>query len=91
MIEKDSAGIRELDAARAADQQLRANLIFQVSDLTAERWLGRMQPPLGGDRQAALLGDGDEIPKMPQLHAASHACEVCPSSYKVFFMVAMGA
>jgi hypothetical protein len=32
-------------------------------------WLGRMQPALGGDSQAALLGDGDEIPKMPQLHA----------------------
>ena len=69
MVEKDSAGIGELDAAGAPDQQLRADFMFQISDLTAERWLGRMQPPLGGDSQAALLGDGDEIPKMPQLHA----------------------
>ena len=36
MIEKDPAGIRELDAACAADQKLRSNLMFQVSDLTAE-------------------------------------------------------
>jgi hypothetical protein len=48
---------------------LRADLMFQVSNLTTERWLGRMQPALGGERQAALLSDGDEIPKMPQLHA----------------------
>jgi hypothetical protein len=69
MVEKDSAGIGELDAARAPDQQLRADFMLQISDLTAERWLGRMQPPLGGDSQAALLCDGDVIPKMPQLHA----------------------
>src|SRR5271156_2412607 len=88
MVEKDSAGIGELDAARAPDQQLRADLMFQVSDLTAQRWLGRMQPALSGDSQAALLGDGDEIPKVPQLPAQPHACEVCPSSYKVFFLAA---
>src|SRR5271170_64441 len=91
MVEKDSAGIGELDAARAPDQQLRADLMFQVSDLTAQRWLGRMQPALSGDSQAALLGDGDEIPKVPQLHAQPHAYEVCPSSYKVFFLAATRA
>jgi hypothetical protein len=42
MVQKDATGIGELDAARAADQQLRADLMFQVSDPTAERWLRRM-------------------------------------------------
>src|SRR2546425_8285752 len=30
-----------------------------------------MQPPLGGNRQAAFLGDGDEVAKMSQLHTWS--------------------
>lgn len=90
MVEKGPAGIGQLDAARATDKQLRADLVFKIPDLTAERRLGRMQPPLRRHREAALLGDGEKIPKMAQLHAAlSHACEVCRQAYKVFFRRAM--
>ena len=73
------------------DEQLRADLIFKVPDLTAQRRLGGMQPPRRRHSKAALLGDGDEIAKMPQLHASPHACGVCHPSYKVFLMRAMSA
>ncbi len=91
MIEKGSAGVSQLDAARAADKQLYADLIFKISDLTAQRGLGRMQPPFRRHREAAFLGDRDEIAKMPQLHASAHACEVWRQAYKVFFRHAMSA
>ena len=80
-----------LDAARAAHEQLRADLIFKIPDLTAQRRLGRMQPPLRRHGEAALLGDGDEIAKMAQLHASAHACEVWRQAYKVFLRHAMSA
>jgi hypothetical protein len=35
-----------------------------------------MQPPFGRHREAALLGDRDEIAKMAQLQALPHAHEV---------------
>ena len=70
MIEKGSAGGGQFDAARAAGKQLHADLMFEIPDLTAKRGLGRMQPPFGRHREAAFLGDRDEIAKMPQLHAA---------------------
>ena len=91
MIEKGSAGISQLDAARAADKQSYADLIFKISDLTAQRGLGRMQPPLRRHSEAAFLGDGDEIAKVAQLHASTHACEVWRQAYKVFFRHAMSA
>jgi hypothetical protein len=50
-----------------------------------------MQPPLGCDRQTALLGDGDEIAKVSQLHKASHACGVWKLTYKAFFCGAIGS
>ena len=85
MIEKGSPAVGEFDAARAAAKQLRADLIFEISDLTAERRLRRVQPFLGRDREASLLCDRDEIAKVPQLHSAFHISEACPSAYKVFF------
>ena len=85
MIEKGPAGVGQLDAARAADKQLHADLIFEIPDLAAERRLGGMQPPFRRHREAAFLGDRDEIAKMAQLHAPAHACEVWRPAYKVFF------
>jgi len=43
-----------------------------------------VQPPLGREREASLLGDGDEITKMPELHSLPHACEIWLLAYKVF-------
>src|SRR5258705_11319446 len=69
MIEKGAAGRGELDATRTALQQLDADLQLQITDLPAQRWLGRVQPPLGGVGEAAFLGHRNEIAQMPELHA----------------------
>ena len=50
-----------------------------------------MQPPFRRHREAAFLGDRDEIAKMAQLHASAHACEVWRPAYKVFFHHATSA
>ena len=65
MIEKGSAGVSQLDAARAADKQLYADLIFKIADLAAQRRLRRVQLFLGRDCQASRLRDRDEIAKVP--------------------------
>jgi hypothetical protein len=41
------------------------------ADLTAGRGLSRVQSPLGADRQAALLGDCDEIARKSRSGASS--------------------
>jgi hypothetical protein len=56
--------LRTVSAARAA-HQLDANLVFEIADLAAEGRLRRVQPFLSRERQAALLGDRDEIAKVP--------------------------
>ena len=91
MVEKGLARGGQFDAVHAAAQQLDADLVFEIADLPAERRLRRVQPFLGRERQAAFLGDGDEIAKVPQLHSAFHACEACRPAYKVFFAGARGA
>src|SRR6267143_1414091 len=88
MVEEDPAGGGELDAADAADHELSADLVLQILHLAAQRRLRRVQPPLGGNREAAFLGDGDEVAKMSQLHDIAHACEVWGPTYKVFFLPA---
>ncbi|MDB5517478.1 MAG: hypothetical protein JWQ17_4236, partial [Tardiphaga sp.] len=40
---------------------------------------------LGGQRQAACLGDGDEEAKVSKFHVGRHAFRVCRQTYKVFF------
>ena len=84
MVEKGPAGGGQFDAVRAAAQQLDADLVFEIADLAAQRRLRRVQPFLGRERQAALLGDRDEIAKVPQLHSGFHICKVCPQLTKSF-------
>jgi hypothetical protein len=48
----------------AAIQELNADLIFEIADLTTEGRLRRVQPFLGGDRQASCLRDRDKIAKV---------------------------
>jgi hypothetical protein len=68
VIEKCPARGRQLDPAGAAYQKLDADFQLQGADLPAQRRLRRMQPPLGRERKASFLGDGDKVPQMPQLH-----------------------
>ena len=76
VIEKHLAGGGQLDAARTAGYQFGADLELQVTYLTAQGWLRRVQPPRGRDGQAACLGHGDEVPEVPQLHRPPHASGV---------------
>ena len=65
MVEKGPSGGGQFDAVHAAAHQLDANLVFEIADLAAEGGLRRVQPFLSRERQAALLGDRDEIAKVP--------------------------
>src|SRR5712691_6267539 len=85
MVEKGATGGGQFDAVHAAAHQLDANLVFEIADLAAEGRLRRVQPFFGRERQAALLGDRDEIAKVPKLHSALHISKACPPTYKVFF------
>jgi hypothetical protein len=91
VVEKGTASSSQLHATRATTQQLDPNLILQIADLPAQRRLRSMQAPFGRQRQAARLGDRDEVSKMTQLHSSSlltHAFKACVPAYKVFFKVA---
>ena len=68
VIQERAACLRQFDTARAAPEQLCADFLFEVAHLPAEGGLRGVQPPFGGKLQAAFLGDGNEVTKMPQLH-----------------------
>ena len=66
-LEQYLAGGRELDAARGAVQERLAELGLEAADLLGERRL-RDVKPRGGSAEMPLLGDGDEVAQMPELH-----------------------
>jgi hypothetical protein len=76
MIQEGAAGGGQLDPARAPRQQLRPDLQLEIAQLAAERGLCRMQPLLGRKRDAAFLGDGNEIAEVAQFQ------ERCPMPKK---------
>jgi hypothetical protein len=47
------------------NSRLDADLIFEIPDLATEARLRRVQAFFGRERQAAVLGDRDEIAKVP--------------------------
>jgi hypothetical protein len=65
MVEKGATGGGQFDAVHAAAHQLNASLTFEISDLATKGRLRRVQPFLGCERQAPLLGDRNEIAKVP--------------------------
>src|SRR6266545_3311648 len=91
MVEKGAAGGGQFNAVHAAAHKLNTDLIFEITDLATERRLRRVEPFLRRQRQAALLGDRDEIAKVAQLHSGFHIFKACPSAYKVFFSGASGS
>jgi len=68
MVQKGFAGRRQLNAVSATNHQLNADFPFEISDLPAERWLGRVELLLGGNSQTSCIGHGGEVAKMPELH-----------------------
>src|SRR5260370_39287170 len=65
MVEEGAPGGGQFDAVHAAAHKLDADLIFEIADLATEGRLRRVEPFLRRQRQAALLGDRDEIAKVP--------------------------
>ena len=59
----------ESHTTAVALQELEAELAFEAPDLLTQRRLGDEQP-LGGAGEMELVGDGEEIPKMPKRRAA---------------------
>ena len=59
------AGVAELDFARAAVQQLHAQLLLQIGDAAAHRGLGQPHG-FAGAAEVLLLGHGQEHAQLPQ-------------------------
>ena len=66
-IEKGSAGVGQLHAARLAAEQLNVQLLLQGADLHAERRLLDTQA-FRGPGDVLFFGDGNEIAQVAQLH-----------------------
>ena len=90
MVEKGFSGRRQLNAVGAAMYQRNADLLFEIPDLPAERWLGSVQLLLGGNGQTAGIGHGDEVAEMPELHSNLPYLASMGPAYKVFFRPASG-
>ena len=66
-FEQGLAGLGELDAPCRAVEQRHAELPLESRDRGAQRLLGDVHAA-GGAREVQLLGDGDEVAQVPQLH-----------------------
>ena len=74
-LEQHLAGGRELDAARRPVEQRLAELGLEAPDLLRQRRLGDVQP-LGGAAEVPLLGHGDEVAQVPELHGSAPAIHI---------------
>ena len=72
-----TSDLSDRDALTMADEQRDAELFLQLPDMSAERWLGHVQP-LGRAPEVELLGDGDEVPQLAQLDREVHRCSLTP-------------
>src|SRR5580704_5738480 len=89
VIEKSPASRRQFDPARAAYQQLNADLDLKISYLPTERRLCGVQLLLRRNREAPSLRDCDKVPKVPEFHnEKTHACLACSQTYEVFLRAA---
>jgi hypothetical protein len=76
--EQGLAGVGELHAVRGAVEQPAAEFAFQAADRDRQRRLDQVQPGRGAG-EALLLGDGDEVFQLPQLHSCSTFMNVMTS------------
>ena len=68
--EERRPGGGQLDLALVAQQQRRADLLLELADLLAQRRLGHVQA-LRRAAEVQLLGDGDEVAQVSELHGSS--------------------
>ena len=74
-LEQHLAGGSELDAAGGAVEQRLAELGLEAADLLRERRLRDVQPRSGA-AEVPLLGDGDEVAQVPELHGSGLAIHI---------------
>ena len=68
---KGSTGIGELDPATGAVKQPGLEQPLEPLDLLRQRWLGNAQPG-GRSAEVELVGDGEEVPEMPEFDLINH-------------------
>ena len=68
---------------------MRADLLLELADLLAERRLGHVQP-LRRAAEVQLLGDGDEVAKVSELHATAMMVGAWTSSTHATGMIRLG-
>ena len=71
LVEQRAARVGQLDAVRRAVEERDAPLALQVADRRRDGGLDDVQA-IGGARERALLGDGDEGLEVAQLHHGHH-------------------
>src|SRR5204862_2428202 len=71
-LEEELTGVREVDPARKALEQLDAELGLELPDLGRQAGLSDPQS-LGGAREALLLGDRHEVDELTKLHGVHAA------------------
>jgi hypothetical protein len=68
MLMQPAPGLGRGHPPGAADQQLDAQLLLQMTDMLAQRRLRDMQP-FRRFRQRGMIDDGDEVSQLPEIHA----------------------
>ena len=67
MWQQRLAGGCEANGSPITGEQFRVQVLFQESDLFAQRRL-RHEKALRGAREVQFLGDSHEVPKVPAMH-----------------------
>ncbi len=88
MNEEDRPRGEQLDPARRAREEARAELVLQAADLPGEGRLGDVQATRGAPH-VLLIGDGDEVPDLREAHGvepttqrgATNAAHPIPRGY----------
>lgn len=68
-VDEPCSGRRHRDASAAPLEQARTDLALEAPDMLAER-LRRDEVPLGGPPEVQLLGQGHDVLKRADVHAA---------------------
>lgn len=67
------AGLGQVDAMVVADEEVEPKLALELADLPAQRRLGDVEP-LGSAAEVQLVGNGNEVAEMPELHTRRKWC-----------------
>ncbi len=68
MIQESASGVRKIHASGAACEQRNTDFQLEITQLTAQRRLRRVKPLFCRNGNAALLGNGNEVTQVAELH-----------------------